>query len=113
LMLLWLEYREAHPDEGYAYSQFCELYREWPRHLDVVMRQLHRPGEKLFVDFAGQTIPIHDPATDEITLRAELFVAVTGKDAYSSAGVIAITPEHVNGRTDSTTHLDERDLSAA
>lgn len=102
LMLLWLEYKEAHPDDGYAYSQFCELYRSWRRHLDVVMRQLHRPGEKLFVDFPGQTIPIHDPATGEITLRAELFVAVLGASSYlyvealRSQELIQFIGAHVN-----------------
>ena len=43
LMLLWIEYREAHPD-GYAYSQFCELYRRWRRGVDLVMRQEHKAG---------------------------------------------------------------------
>ena len=52
LQLLWEEYREGNP-EGYRYSRFCELYREWHRHLDVVLRQEHRPGEKLFVDRTG------------------------------------------------------------
>ena len=52
LMLLWHEYRETFPD-GYAYSQFNELYRHWKLHLDVVMRQEHKAGEKMFVDFPG------------------------------------------------------------
>jgi transposase len=56
LQLLWLEYKEGEPD-GYQYSQFCRRYREWQRQLDVVMRQEHRAGEKLFVDFTGQTVP--------------------------------------------------------
>ena len=51
LMLLWLEYKEAHPTDGYAYSQFCRHYRAFEGHLDLVMRQEHRAGEKLFVDF--------------------------------------------------------------
>ena len=59
LMLLWLEYREDFPD-GYGYSQFCELYRRWARHVDVVMRQEHKAGEKLFVDFAGDRIAVWD-----------------------------------------------------
>ena len=53
LALLWLEYRGAHPS-GYAYSQFCERYRRWARALKPSMRQVHRAGEKLFVDFSGQ-----------------------------------------------------------
>ena len=60
LELLWEEYREQHPD-GYSYSRFCKLYREWKKEQDVVLRQEHRPGEKLFLDWAGATIPIHLP----------------------------------------------------
>jgi hypothetical protein len=60
LQLLHLEYKERAP-EGYQYSQFCLVYRRWQRHLDAVMRQEHRAGEKLLVDFAGRTLPIIDP----------------------------------------------------
>jgi transposase len=80
LQLLNLEYLEQHKD-GYQYSQFCERYRRWQRHLDVVMRQEHRAGEKMFIDFAGQTIPIVDQATGVIT-EAELFVTVLGASNY-------------------------------
>lgn len=76
-MLLWHEYREAHPD-GYAYSQFTVLYRDWARHLDVVMRQDHKAGEKMFVDFPGQTIPIYDRRSGQVAMQAELFVAAVG-----------------------------------
>jgi transposase len=65
LRLLWEEYRASNPD-GYGYSRFCELYNRWRRKLDVVMRQEHKAGEKAFVDWAGDTIPIHDPATGEV-----------------------------------------------
>ena len=58
LQLLWLEYKEQHPD-GLQYSQFCELYRRWRGGLDRVLRQEHRAGEKVFVDFAGQTVPVN------------------------------------------------------
>lgn len=83
LQLLHMEYKERQPD-GYQYTQFCRHYRAWARHLDVVMRQEHRAGEKLFVDFAGQTISITDPATGEIT-QAQLFVAVLGASSYTYA----------------------------
>jgi transposase len=83
LQLLWMEYRERHPD-GYAYTQFCELYRRWRRHLSVVMRHHHRAGEKLFVDYPGQTVPVIDPATGEIA-AAEIFVAVLGASSYTFA----------------------------
>jgi transposase len=56
LMLLWLEHKEAFPD-SYAYSQFCEHYKRWRRQVDVVMRQEHKAGEKLFVDFPGPAAP--------------------------------------------------------
>ncbi|MDH4066748.1 MAG: IS21 family transposase [Acidobacteriota bacterium] len=83
LQLLHMEFKESHPD-GYQYTQFCRHYRAWQRRVDVVMRQEHRAGEKLFVDFAGQTIPIVDPATGEIT-EAQLFVAVLGASSYTYA----------------------------
>src|ERR1035441_6509941 len=64
LQLVWEEYREAQPD-GYGYSRFCELYRRWHRNQDVVLRQEHRAGEKTFVDWAGDSVPIHDRASGE------------------------------------------------
>ena len=76
LQLLWNEYHQIHP-EGYAYSRFCELYREWEGTLDPVLRQVHVPGQKLFVDWAGQTVPIHN-ASDGTLSQGHLFVAVLG-----------------------------------
>ncbi len=87
LMLLWIEYREAHP-EGYAYSQFCELYRRWRRGVDLVMRQEHKAGEKLFVDFPGAKIPIYDERSGEVLFSAELFVAVLGASSYLYAEAV-------------------------
>jgi transposase len=63
LRLLWVEYREANPD-GYAYTQFCEHYRESAQHLQPSMPQAHKAGEKLFVDHAGQTIPVVHPQVE-------------------------------------------------
>jgi transposase len=83
LELLWQEYKAAHPD-GYQYSWFCERYREWAGKLSVTMRQTHTPGEKLFVDYAGQTLPIIDGLTGEIR-PAQLFVAVLGASNYTFA----------------------------
>ncbi len=83
LQLLWEEYRDHHPD-GYRYSRFCDLYRRWLRTQELVLRQEHRAGEKLFVDFAGDTIPVHDPQTGVAT-AAEIFVAVLGASSYSYA----------------------------
>src|SRR5437867_478444 len=76
LALLWQEYKDQHPD-GYQYSQFCELYHRWLATLGVWMRQEHRAGEKMFVDFSGDGIPWVDPKTGEL-FKAELFVAVLG-----------------------------------
>jgi transposase len=83
LFLLWQEYRETRP-EGYQYSWFCEHYRAWRGKLDVVMRQDHRAGEKLFVDYAGQTVPVVDRMTGEIR-EAQIFVAVLGASNYTYA----------------------------
>ena len=80
LMLLWVEYCEQHQD-GYSYSQFCHLYRSWSKKLDVTMRQDHRAGEKLFVDFPGLTIPVYDDHDLGVRFRAELFVAVLGSSS--------------------------------
>jgi transposase len=65
LFLLWEEYKQAHP-QGYQYSWFCHQYREWAGKLDLVMRQEHRGGEKMFVDYAGQSAPVVDRTTGEI-----------------------------------------------
>ena len=59
LQLLWEEYRQANPD-GYRYLRFCERYQRWRPKLDVVLRQEHKAGEKMFVDWAGATIPVYD-----------------------------------------------------
>ncbi|MFZ2541232.1 MAG: IS21 family transposase [Gallionella sp.] len=83
LELLWQEYKAAHP-EGYQYSWFCERYRQWAGKLSVTLRQTHTPGEKLFVDYAGQTLPIIDGQTGEIRY-AQLFVAVLGASNYTFA----------------------------
>jgi transposase len=80
---LWEEYRQANP-EGYQYSWFCEQYRRWTGKLDLVMRQEHRAGEKLFVDYAGQTVPVIDPTTGEIR-NAQIFIAVLGASSYTYA----------------------------
>jgi transposase len=89
LMLLWMEYKEAHPSDGYGYSQFCLRYRAWQGHLDVVMRQEHRAGEKLFVDFPGQHLAIYDRRIGEVAMQAELFVAVLGASNYLFAEAVA------------------------
>jgi transposase len=74
LQLVWEEYRAA--AGRLPLQPFCELYQRWRRKLEVVLRQEHRAGEKLFVDYAGRTIPVQDPATGE-RARPRLFVAVS------------------------------------
>jgi len=83
LFLLWQEYKAAHP-EGYHYSWFCQQYRSWAAKVDLVMRQEHRAGEKLFVDYAGQTVAVHDPLSGGIR-QAQIFVAVLGASSYTYA----------------------------
>jgi transposase len=83
LTLLWHEYKAVHP-EGFQYSWFCDQYRAWAGKLDVVMRQEHRAGEKLFVDYAGQTLEVVDRHSGEIR-QAQVFVAVLGASNYTYA----------------------------
>jgi transposase len=85
LSLLWEEYVAAHPGEtAYRYTQFCQRYADWAATLQRSMRQVHRAGEKCFVDFAGQTVPILDVAGG-IAQRAHIFVAVLGASNYTFA----------------------------
>jgi len=81
LFLLWQEYKAATP-EGFQSSWFCQAYRAWTSKLNLVMRQSHRAGEKLFVDYAGQGIPIVNAQTGEIQAAA-LFIAVLGASNYT------------------------------
>jgi transposase len=86
LRLLWQEYRERFP-EGYAYTQFCEYYHRWAETLDPVMRHRHPPGEKMFVDWAGQTVPIQE--ADGVISQASLFIAVLGASNKTFAQAFA------------------------
>jgi transposase len=83
LLLLWQEYKTQEP-EGYQYSQFCDLYRQWAKTLHVWMRQEHLGGDKLFVDFSGDGIPWIDQVTGEVH-EAHLFVGVLGASNYTFA----------------------------
>ena len=83
LELLHLEYLEQHPD-GYRYTQFCEVYRRWLKSRGLSMRQYHRAGEKMFVDYSGKRPGIVDPKTGEV-IAVELFVAVLGASNYTYA----------------------------
>jgi len=83
LSLLWQEYKENH-GTGYQYSRFCQLYRDWAKKLDVVMRQEHRAGDKTYVDHAGPTVPVVDPESGDLR-EASIFVAVLGASNYTYA----------------------------
>ncbi len=81
LQLVWEEYKQAHPD-GFQYTQFCVRYRAWRETLDVPMRQEHKAGEALFVDYCGQTMPVADRKNGEIR-DVQIFVAVLGASNYT------------------------------
>lgn len=83
LMLLWQEYKAAHP-AGYQYSRFADLYRVWLGTQEAVLRQVHAPGDKLFVDYAGQSVGVVDRTTGEVR-DAQVFVAVLGHSSYTYA----------------------------
>jgi transposase len=87
LQLLWYEYKQEHP-AGYQYSFFCEQYRNWVKKLDPPLRQKHLAGEKMFVDFVGQTVDIIDSATGEVT-KARIFIAVLGASNYTYAEAVS------------------------
>jgi len=83
LLLLWEEYRAGQP-EGYGYSRFCDLHAAWRGRLSPTMRQTHPAGERLFVDYAGQTVDVIDGATGEVR-AAQVFVAALGASNYTYA----------------------------
>jgi transposase len=88
LALLWEEYRAGSGPDGFGYSWFCDLYREWAGRLKPTLRQVHVAGERLFVDFAGHGMEVIDAATGEVR-RAEIFVAVLGASSFLYAEATA------------------------
>ena len=85
LQLLWLEYRAIHPN-GYQYSWFCEHYKAWREQLDVVIRQVYRAGEKVFVDYAGPKFPVVDRCIGEVR-DAMVFFGVLGASNHTFVDV--------------------------
>ena len=83
LVLLWQEYQAEHPG-GYSYSRFCNLHDRWRERISPTMRQTHVAGEKLFVDWAGDTTPVFDSTTGQ-ERRAHIFVAALGASNYTYA----------------------------
>ena len=84
LQLLWSEYAAAAGAQAYRYSQFCERYRQWVKRQRRSLRQVHRAGEKLFIDYCGPTVPVVDATTGE-QRQAQVFVAVLGASNYTYA----------------------------
>ena len=84
LQILWDEYIERYPD-GYRYSRFCELYRAWAARAPVTMRQTHAGGDKLFVDYAGDTVPVIIDRLTGKTQPTQIFVAVLGASNFTYA----------------------------
>jgi transposase len=82
--LLWEEYTAAHPNRCYSYSQYCDRYRHWLKKQKRSMRQHHKAGEKCFVDYCGQTVPVIDPSSGEIR-HAQIFVGTLGASNYTYA----------------------------
>jgi transposase len=95
LLLLWQEYTAATP-AGFQYSCFCQAYRAWAAKLDLVMRQRHRAGQKLFVDDVGQTIPVVNRYSGEIN-EAAIFIAVLGasNSTYAEATWTSSLPDWI------------------
>jgi transposase len=83
LQLLWKEYKEENGN-GYGYSQYCDYYRKWKNDLDIPFRQNYQGGEKMFVDYAGDTVKIQSKLGGEIT-EAQIFVSVLGASNYTYA----------------------------
>lgn len=82
LLLLWHEYKESHPEDGMSYQAFTRAYRRYRQMLGLVMRQEHRAGDKVFVDYSGQRVDIHDARTGE-RRAAEIFVGVLGASNFT------------------------------
>jgi transposase len=100
LQLLWQEYKELHPD-SLQYTQFCDHYLTWRKLRNVSMHQIYRAGEKMFVDWAGLTIPIIDRRNGEAQ-AAYFFVAVLGAsnliftEPFLSQDLFVWTAAHVH-----------------
>ncbi|MDA8335985.1 MAG: IS21 family transposase [Peptococcaceae bacterium] len=91
LRLLHREYKREHPD-GYEFSRYCELYRGWLKTVDVSMRQVHEPGDRMFIDFAGDKILVIDGRTGEV-IEGHVFVAVLG---YSNLTYVEVFPDETS-----------------
>ena len=82
LLLLWEEYRVTARERGYSYSRFCLHYAAYAKRLKPSFRNTYAPGDRLFLDYAGTTVPIHDPRTGQVAASAQIFVSVLGFSNY-------------------------------
>ena len=105
LLLLWEEYRAGRP-EGYGYSRFCDLYAEWRGRLSPTMRQVHPAGERVFVDYAGQTVDVVDAATGEVR-PAQVFIAALGASnlTYAEARWTQSLPDWIGCHVNAFAHF--------
>lgn len=105
--LLWQEYREQNAEHYYSYSQFCSSFNNWCKTKDLSMRQIHKNGEKLFVDYAGQTVPIINPDTGE-EVAAQVFVAVLGASnyTYAEATLTQGLPDWISSHVNALDYID-------
>lgn len=85
LQALWEAYYGADPETGYKLTQYCELYRDYRKSLKHWLRQEHRAGERLFLDYSGMTLPIWDKTTGEVSFQAQIFVGCMGASNYTYA----------------------------
>lgn len=85
LQLLWEEYAERHHDGYYSYNHYCRLYKTWNKSMNPSMRQVHKAGEKLFIDYCSPTMNIINPDTGEVR-TAQIFVATLGASNYTLCG---------------------------
>jgi transposase len=105
LETLWQEYRTEH-STGYSYTHFARLYKRWARKLNISMRQTHRAGEKLFIDYSGQRLPITDKANGTVWI-AEIFVAAMGASykTFAEASRSQQIPDWIQSCTNALTYF--------
>ena len=106
LQLAWEEYRSQQPT-GISYTTYCRQYRQWRKTMKVSLRQIHRPGEHLFIDFCGRTMPIRNKETGEIW-RTQVFVGTLGASGYLFAIAVPSqkTPDFISAHIQMLHHIN-------
>ena len=105
LLLLWQEYRAAHPD-GYGYTWFCVTFAAYQDRRHATFRNRHEAGSVMQTDYAGQTVPLIDPETGEIT-QAQIFVALLGASSltFAMASSSQRLPDWIDGQCRALTYF--------